>query len=314
MRKAVNGAAAALMVLPCLAWGLQQVAIKMIAGNVAPLLQVAARSGIAALLVWWFNRLIVRDHWLSGAARAGWAVGLLCALDFMFTAEGLRWTSASHMSVFLYTGPLFAAIGLHLRLHEERLTHQQHFGMGLAFAGIALAFLAPRTESSVPADTSSQLLGDLLGLCGGISWGVTTVVIRTSRLSEAPATQTLFYQLVGACALLLPIALLTGQAAFRPTPLAWASLGFQAIVACFAANLMWFWLLRKYFASQLGVLSYMAPLIGVGFGAMLLHEELTPAFLVGTVFVLAGIMLVNWRSARPTVSNSTFNKGICESD
>jgi len=301
-------------VLPCLAWGLQQVAIKMIAGNVAPLLQVAARSGIAALLVWWFNRLILRDRWVSGAACAGWVVGLLCALDFMFTAEGLRWTSASHMSVFLYTGPLFAAIGLHLRLHEERLTHQQHLGMALAFAGIALAFLAPGTESQMPANTSSQLLGDLLGLCGGISWGVTTVVIRTSRLSEAPATQTLFYQLAGACALLLPMALLTGQSVFRPTPLAWLSLGFQAIVACFAANLVWFWLLRKYFAAQLGVLSYMAPLIGVGFGVLLLHEEVTPAFLAGAVLVLVGIVLVSRRSGRSRVSSSAFSKRIYESD
>jgi drug/metabolite transporter (DMT)-like permease len=314
MRKAVNGSAAALMVLPCLAWGLQQVAIKMIAGSVAPLLQVAARSGIAALLVWWFNRLILQDRWLSGAARAGWVVGVLCALDFMFTAEGLRWTSASHMSVFLYTGPLFAAIGLHLRLHEERLTPQQHLGMALAFAGIALAFLAPGTESQIPANTSSQLLGDLLGLCGGISWGVTTVVIRTSRLSDAPATQTLFYQLTGACALLLPMALLTGQSAFRPTPLAWASLGFQAIAACFAANLVWFWLLRKYFAAQLGVLSYMAPLIGVGFGVLLLHEELTPAFSVGAVLVLIGILLVSRKSGRSMLSSSNFRKRIFESD
>jgi drug/metabolite transporter (DMT)-like permease len=124
----------------------------------------------------------------------------------------------------------------------------------------------------------------------------------------------LFYQLAGACALLLPMALLTGQSVFRPTALAWASLGFQAIVACFAANLVWFWLLRKYFAAQLGVLSYMAPLIGVGFGALLLHEELTPAFLVGAGLVLVGIVLVNRRSGRPTAANSTFRKEMCESD
>jgi drug/metabolite transporter (DMT)-like permease len=303
MRKAVNGSTAALMVLPCLAWGLQQVSIKVIAGDVSPLLQVASRSGVAALLVWLFNRLILRDRWLNGASPAGSAVGLLCALDFLFTAEGLRWTSASHMSVFLYTGPLFAAIGLHLRLHEERLTPRQGLGMGLAFAGIAIMFLAPGTEQHSTVDTSRQLLGDLLGLCGGISWGVTTVVIRTSRLSDAPAAQTLFCQLVGACVLLLPLALLTGQSVFRPTPLAWASLGFQAIIASFAANLMWFWLLRKYFAAQLGVLSYMSPLFGVGFGALLLNEELTPAFIVGAVLVLVGIMVVNSRSLAPATSH-----------
>jgi drug/metabolite transporter (DMT)-like permease len=296
MRKAVNGSTAAFMVLPCLAWGLQQVSIKVIAGDVSPLLQVASRSGVAALLVWLFSRLILRDRWLNGAARAGSVVGLLCALDFLFTAEGLRWTSASHMSVFLYTGPLFAAFGLHLRLHEERLTHRQWLGMGLAFAGIATVFLGTGTEQHSPAAASNQLLGDLLGLCGGLSWGVTTLVIRTTRLSDAPATQTLFYQLVGACALLFPLALITGQSVFRPTPLAWCSLAFQAIIASFAANLMWFWLLRKHIAAQLGVLSYMSPLFGVGFGVLLLHEEVTPAFLFGAALVLIGIVVVNSRN------------------
>lgn len=40
-----------LMVLLCAIWGCQQVAIKLAAADIAPLLQVALRSGIAALLV-----------------------------------------------------------------------------------------------------------------------------------------------------------------------------------------------------------------------------------------------------------------------
>jgi len=96
--------------------------------------------------------------------------------------------------------------------------------------------------------------------------------------------------------LLSPLALISGQSVFRPTLLAWISLGFQAIVASFAANLMWFGLLRRYFAAQLGLLSYMAPLFGVGFGALLLNEELTPAFIAGAALVLLGIVAVNSRT------------------
>ena len=39
------------------------------------------------------------------------------------------------------------------------------------------------------------------------AWGLTTVLIRSSRLSDAPATQTLLYQLAGAFVLLLPLSL-----------------------------------------------------------------------------------------------------------
>lgn len=302
MRKAVSGTTAALMVLPCLVWGLQQVSIKVSAEDVAPLLQVALRSGIAAILVWLFSRYVLRDLWLNATARSGAVVGLLCALDFLFTAEGLRWTSASHMSVFLYTGPLFAAIGLHLRLHEERLTTRQWLGMASAFAGISITFLLPGAAAHATSG-ANQPWGDFLGLCGGMSWGITTVVIRSTRLSDAPATQTLFYQLLGACALLLPLAVVTGQADFRMTPIALASLGFQAVIASFAANLVWFWLLTRYYASQLGVLSYMAPIFGVAFGAWLLDEQLTVAFLAGAILVLIGIVVVNSRAAPRATSH-----------
>ena len=54
-------------------------------------------------------------------------------------------------------------------------------GMALAFCGIAIAFYdngAPLTISP-----GSMFFGDFLGLLAGISWGVTTVVIRP-KLSE----------------------------------------------------------------------------------------------------------------------------------
>lgn len=122
MRKPVDGTATAVMVLLCLIWGAQQVAMKAVVGDIAPIMQVAVCSGIAAALVWLIGKLIMRELWLPGVwCRSGLVVAVLFAGEFLFVAEGLRWTSASHMAVFLYTAPLFAAIGLHLRLPEERL-------------------------------------------------------------------------------------------------------------------------------------------------------------------------------------------------
>jgi drug/metabolite transporter (DMT)-like permease len=294
MRKPVDGSAAALMVVLCLVWGFQQVAIKAVAADVTPILQVALRSGVSALLVWLFSRLIARDLWLSGVGfRAKLLVGVLFAAEFLFMTEGLRWTTASHMAVFLYTAPMFAAIGLHLKLPEERLDWPQWTGIALAFVGIAITFLGPHVAGRTGPASPSWLLGDFMGLCAGLGWGLTTVAVRTSHLNDAPATQTLFYQLVGAFVVLLPFAIATGQGTFRGSTLAWASLGFQALVVSFASYLAWFWLLRRYLAARLGVLSFMAPLFGVALGALLLHEHLDPAFLAGSALVVLGLLAVN---------------------
>ena len=74
---------------------------------------------------------------------------------------------------------------------------------------------------------------------------------------------------------------------------------FQGILVSFASYLVWFWLLRKYLASRLGVFSFMTPLFGVALGVWLLGEPLEPGFVVGAVLVLLGILLVNGEAWLP---------------
>ena len=291
-RKALDGQAIALMLVLCFVWGLQQVALKAMAAEISPVFQIGLRSGVAAVLVGLMmaargERMRVSD----GTWRAGVVVGLLFGIEFLLVAEGLRHTSASHMVVFLYTAPIFAALGLHWKLPAERLGVVQWLGIALAFGGLSLAFFA-RSQGVSPAP-GNVLLGDFLGLMGGVAWGATTVVVRTTRLASAPATQTLLYQLVAAFVMLVAAAFITGQARFNPTPQVWASLAFHSVVVSFASFLVWFWLLRHYLASRLGVFSFLTPLFGILLGAWLLSEPIEPSFLMGAVPVLVGIVLVS---------------------
>jgi drug/metabolite transporter (DMT)-like permease len=299
-RRQVDGPATGLMVLLCACWGLAQVAIKVAAPDVAPLMQVALRSGLsAALVALWALARRQRLALLGPALGPGLLAGVLFAGEFLFVAEGLRHTSASHMVVFLYTAPVFTALGLHLTVRAERLGRLQWIGIGVAFSGIGLAFgggLAGGGQAGGPGGL--PLLGDLYGVLAGAAWGATTVVVRRSALSEAPPAQTLLYQLAVGCALLLAAAALTGQLGrVALTPVALWSLLFQGVVISFASYLAWFWLLRRYLASRLSVVAFMTPIFGVAFGVLLLGEPLSPAFGGGALLVLLGITLVSgvWR-------------------
>lgn len=279
----------------CLIWALQQISLKAAADQISPMLVVALRSLVALLLLAALMRhrgeSLGRGHWKPGSV-----VGALFALEYLLVVEALCLTHASHVVVFLYTAPLFAALGLHARLPAERLGPIQWAGILLAFGGIVVAFLGggSGTPDAVQGET---LLGDALALLAGVAWGATTVAIRCSALSSAPATETLMYQLLGAFVLLLPAAWLTGQWQFEPTIKVWAHLGFQSLVVSFASFLAWFWLLRRYLASRLGVFSFLTPLFGVLLGVWLLGESLEPAFVLGSGLVLAGIGLVSGHAA-----------------
>lgn len=291
-RKPLDGTAIGLMLALCLIWALQQIALKHTAGDIAPMFQIALRSGAAAAMLALFMRWRgERMSFTDGTAWPGVIAGMLFALEFCLAGEGLRHTSAAHMVVFLYTAPIFAALGLHLLLPSERLAPVQWVGIVLAFGGLAMAFFG--REGSVGRASENALLGDFLGLMAGALWGATTVVVRTTRLSQAPASQTLMYQLLGGFALLTVVSLATGQAHFNRTPAVWASLAFQSVVVAFISFLVWFWLLRQYMASRLGVFSFLTPLFGILLGAWLLGERIEPSFLMGAFPVLLGIVLVS---------------------
>ncbi len=302
-RKTLDSASIGLMVVLCLIWGLTQVVLKMAAADITPLMQIALRSGIAALLVGLLmlarkERLTIAD----GTWKPGLLVGGLFALEFLMVGEGLRLTTASHMAVFLYTAPIFAALGLHWLMPSERLGKLQWAGISLAFCGIAITFLVRENPRS-DIDTAEMLLGDLLAVAAGMAWGATTVAVRCSKLARVSAAQTLLYQLAGAFVLLIIATVVLNQTEIRWTGIAWASLLFQSVVVCFASYLAWFWLLRHYMASQLGVFSFLTPLFGVAFGVWLLNEPLELSFAVGAVLVLTGIVMVSghaWIKAQIT--------------
>lgn len=292
-RQDISLQATGLMTLICLTWALGQVVLKYTAADMAPTLQIALRSAGGAALTWafvyWRGRPLFT---LAGAWKPGLLVGALFAGEFFFVGEALRYTTASHVSLFLYTAPIFAALGLHVFLPEERLRPVQWLGVLLAFVGVAISFLA--RDHTMNTETSpNMVLGDALAVLAGVLWGATTVVVRGSRLKHAPATETLFYQLVGAFVILLLGAALTNQLTVHWTGALALGLAFQIIILSFVSLLIWFWLLRKFLASRLGVLSFMTPLFGVVLGVVVLNEPMESGFIVGAACVVAGLVLVS---------------------
>lgn len=292
-RKALDQTASSLMIVLCMVWGLQQVILKMAASDISPLMQIALRSGLAALLLLPLVLLDQKSQLMNPKnVKAGALVAVLFSLEFFLLAQALQLTSASHAVVLLYTAPIFVALGLHWKLPSERLTLLQWTGIGIAFIGIVVTFIRPQ-QIGVNTFQQQMLWGDLYALAAAIAWAATTVTVRLSSLAQAAVTQTLFYQLAGSFILLLGLAFFMGQAFVQWTPLVMGSLAFHTLIVSFASFLAWFWLLRNYLASRLGVFSFLTPLFGIIFGVWLLDENIEANFIFGTALVLLGILVVS---------------------
>ena len=184
---------------------------------------------------------------------------------------------------------MFAALGLHWLLPEERLTPLQWLGVAIAFAGIAVAFLGKGGQAA-----SNMLLGDAMGLMAGLLGRDHGADPQDGAVGSA-AAKTLFYQMAVAAVLLLAYAAATGQAGFRYSAAAVLSVSFQAVAVALTSYLAWFWLLRRYLASRLSILSFMTPLFGVSFGVLILDEPLDAAFVLARCWCWAASC---WSAAR----------------
>jgi drug/metabolite transporter (DMT)-like permease len=287
----LDGLAVSLLLACCLFWGFQQILIKTTVSEVPPLWQAALRFVGATALLWlWCAWRGVKLFERDGTLPAGLLAGALFAGEFTCIYLGLRDTAASRLTVFLYTSPFVVAILLPRLVPAERLRASQWVGLTIAFAAVALAF----SEGFTTHSTARQLRGDALALAAGVLWGLTTLVIRSSKMATASAEKTLFYQ-VAVTALAAPLlSLALGERwSLQYSAYAWASIALQTAIGAFASYLAWMWMLRHYPATQLSSFTFLAPLFALVFGVLLLNEKLTVQLLVALTAVAGGIVLVN---------------------
>ncbi len=288
----LDGIAVACLLLCCAVWGLGQVSSKVALAEMPPLTQVAVRSlGAAVLVLLWARVRRIALFGRDGTLAAGFGAGVLFALEFCCIFVGLQYTTASRMAVFIYLAPFVVALGMPLIARNERLDARQLAGLLAAFAGVAWAFAEGFQQ---PSTGERQWIGDALGVLGAALWGATTLLIRATRLSQAAAEKTLFYQLAVSGALMALVALLSAETwPSRLTPLPLAAVLFQTVVVCFASYLLWFWLMRHYPATQLSAFTLLTPVLGLIAGVVLLGEPLTARLVVALATVTIGIAMVH---------------------
>ena len=281
--------AVALMLMLCLSWGFNQIAVKLTLPDIPPMLQATIRSAGALPVLLLIARLRgVKIFVSDGTLGAGLFAGVLFGLEFVLIFRGLLLTSASRAVVFLYTAPFFVALGSYQFL-GERLRASQWGGLGLSFAGVALAIGVPQADVD-----STVLFGDLLIVGGGALWAATTLVAKGTSLRKAPPEKALGYQVALSIPILALAAWISGETLPRaPGPLALSLVIYQAIWVVGLTFLLWFGLVQTYSASKLSAFTFITPLFGVVASYFIMHDTLTPAFGAAALLVIAGLYLVN---------------------
>lgn len=285
--------AISILLMLCVFLGIGQVAMKVANAGISPILQGGLRSLIAMVLV----GLMCAARGISLRMKPAVLLPMVVSALF-FTAEfallypGIERTTASRAVVFLYTSPFVVAAGAHFLIPGDRLTWSKSLGLLCALAGVAIVLAGRETSGE------SSLTGDLLCLASGVAWGGLTLSVRATRLATERPERVIFMQHLICGVLMCLLSWTLGERGIIDlSPLVLGAFAYTVIFVAFITFTTSLWLMTRYPASRVMAFLMLTPAFGVAAGVLLLGEPLTVNLGVGVVIVIAGLWLVNRRTA-----------------
>jgi drug/metabolite transporter (DMT)-like permease len=281
-----------------LGWGLAGVGVRAVYQEGATTFTVVAvRTAVATAAVIGFGvairRRIDRQAWLHGSLIGIPRIGLAPA---SFIAS-LNYISAGVESLVITLIPVVTA-GLGHVFLRERLAGSQLIGLALGITGTTV--LIASGESGIADGSGNTVIGGALALTGVLFGSLSGILSR--RFAPLHETATLSIPMfvsgavVAVAAGLIAVDIDLGSLNGRAWQLLIA-LGLGSTLLPFVATL---YASRHTTAAKVALTGYVAPLIGVIGGAVLLNEVITPVIVIGGMLTLTGVILVGRTTAAPS--------------
>lgn len=277
-----------------LVWGSTFYAIRVGVHEVPPLLLAAARFTVAGALL--FIWAVAQGERLP--SRREWAATALVALLIFVVDYGLLFWAEERVpsgtaAVILATIPAFMALAEILFLRTERLTVRLGSALLIGLAGVVV-LVDPGLAGGVPV----YFLGAAGLLVSGVSWSVASVLSKRLPLPSSKVMSAATQMLVGGL-LLCIVAAASGEArGFHPGGVsagAWAALAYLIVAGSIVGFTAYTWLIHHESPTKVGTYAYVNPVVAVVIGHFLGGEVLDFRTVLGTVFVLASVIVITTR-------------------
>jgi O-acetylserine/cysteine efflux transporter len=269
-------------------WGGNFVAVKIATATVPPLFLVALRFGVLFLILAPFLPWPRRSQ-LPLLAGIGLTLGV-GHFGLMFVALSLG-VDASTMSVAIQIEVPFAAVCAWAVL-GEKLTKRHIAGLVLGMIGVLLVAGDPKVLT--------RLDGLAVGLMAGGLWAYANVQIKQLGRHGALSPQMLNAWLGPFCVgplLILSFLFEDGQRDALAN-LDWATVVALAYIlggASLIAYGAWYFLLGRYSVGQVTIYMLLVPVCGVLAGVLLMGETMGLMEMLGGVFIVSGVAVVQLR-------------------
>ena len=277
-------------------WGSTFVYTKLLLLNgLSPAQIFTLRFTIAYVLLLAFDLITKRDAfrvkcrtWRDELRMMGLGVSG-GSLYFLTENEAMNHTTTTNTSLIVCLCPIFATALISLFYKSERLRPVQMAGTLLAAVGVTVVVLNGRFVLHLSP------LGDALAFSACLCWAVYSLLMISAnqRYDTVFITRKVFFY--GLLSMIPYYLLIPGfppvSLVFRPDIL--ANLLFLGCVASMLCFLAWNWVMKKLGAVAATNYVYFNPVTTILFAWLILSEQITVYFIIGSILILLGMYLAD---------------------
>ena len=278
-------------------WGLAGVGVRAVYQQGATTFTViVVRTAVATLAVVLFGavsqKVPDKSEWLHGSLIGILRIGLA---PILFIAS-LNYISAGVESLVITLVPVTTA-ALGAVFLREHLVRRQMIGLTLGVLGTTLLILSG--DSGIADGSGNSLIGGGLAL-GGVLFGSFSGIL-SRRFAPLHETATLSIPMfVSGTLVAIAGGLIADDIAIAElNSRSWQLLILLALGSTLLPFVATLYASRHTTAAKVALTGYVAPLVGVTAGALLLDEVITPAIALGGLLTLTGVVLVGRKTAAP---------------
>jgi drug/metabolite transporter (DMT)-like permease len=285
-----------LFILLAGAWGSSYLFIKIGVETLPVFSLVAWRLVFGTLLL--LGAVVVMRVPLPREPRLVARIAVLSLVNIVIPFALITWAEQSIdsglASILNATTPFFTLLLSVIALRAERMTGIRLVGLVVGFVGVIVI-----SSGSLGASGAFGELGGILAvIAASASYGVGNVYFARQVRGRMQPTATA----LGQVGLALPIVvvlsfLVDGGVTVPAVPEAVLAVAWLGVVGSGFAYLFFFRLLAVWTPTRVSLVTYLMQVVAVGLGVVVLGEALTLGFLAGAILVVAGIAMVNIRSA-----------------
>ncbi len=214
------------------------------------------------------------------------------ALPFVMINTGQQHVDSSLGAVLITTVPLFT-LGLAHFFTDDKFMWRKLVGVCLGFMGV-LVLLGPAALRGL----NSQLIGQLLIVGASCCFAIALVISRRTMTNVNPAVSA-GLSLALAALILLPVSFAIGDPlASKPTLVTSLAMLCLSLLSTGINILLLFVLIQRTGPNFVAMNNYIAPVVGIAWGALFLGEAVTSEKIGATAIILIGIALATLQTPR----------------